>query len=135
MAARKYERDLISFFNLEQGGLPVFDIMLLGMGEDGHTASLFPGTPALSEKLRLSVAVTPADEAKKDRVSVTFPVINNADYIIFGVSGTSKAAALRDVLEKRDARLPASRVLASHGKVSFLVDEAAAHLLTQPRKT
>jgi 6-phosphogluconolactonase len=133
IAARKYERDLTYFFNLEPGALPVFDLVLLGMGEDGHTASLFPGTPAVSESLRLAVTVTPADAVKKERVSITFPVINNADNIIFMVSGSAKSEALRDVLEKHDVRLPATQVSASRGRLYFLVDEGAARLLTQHR--
>lgn len=129
-AASKYEEDLKSFFKTEKGLSPRFDLVILGIGDDGHTASLFPGTRALSETERLSVAVTPTDITKKERVSITLPVINNADHIIFLAAGDEKAAVLRDVLERSDSVLPASQVKPIKGTVKFLIDEPASSLLS-----
>ena len=130
-AAAKYEEDLISFFKTEKGLPPRFDLVILGIGDDGHTASLFPGTPAVSEAVRLSVAVTPPDISMKYRVSITLPVINNADHIIFLASGDEKAGVLRDVLERPDSFLPASQVKPLKGTVKFLIDEPASSLLSR----
>ena len=128
-AAAKYEENLISFFKTENGIPPRFNLVILGIGNDGHTASLFPGTRAVSEAVRLSVAVTPPDISKKNRVSITLPVINNADHIIFLATGDEKAGVLRDVLERPDSVLPASQVKPIKGTVKFLIDEPASSLL------
>ena len=130
-AALKYEDDIIYFFKTEKGLPPRFDLVILGIGDDGHTASLFPGTMAVSEAVRLSVAVTPPDISKKDRVSITLPVINNADHIIFLATGDEKAGVLREVLERSDSVLPASLVKPLKGTVKFLIDEPASRLLSR----
>lgn len=134
-AAREYEKELTSFFRLQEGGIPVFDMVLLGMGSDGHTASLFPGTPAASETERLAVGVMKPDGLTKERVSITFPVINHAGNIVFIISGADKAGAVRDVLERADISLPASHVDPSSGALVYLLDEPASRLLGRQGNT
>ncbi len=127
-SARQYEEDLRRFFRLTRGGLPDFDLILLGIGEDGHTASLFPHSPALEDTVHLAAPVF-LDEARHHRVTLTLPVINNAKNIAFLVSGKNKAAILEKVIKDRNAALPAARVNPRSGNLVFLVDlEASSRL-------
>jgi len=126
-AAKEYEQELLISFGLSEGQLPQFSCVLLGMGPDGHTASLFPGTTALKEKERLVVSNW-VEKFRTFRITMTLPVLNNADVIIFLVSGGEKAEMLREVLEE-DAKadpLPSQLIKPTHGKLVWLVDEAAA---------
>jgi 6-phosphogluconolactonase len=113
---------------------PRFDLMLLGLGEDGHTAALFPGAASLSVTDRWVVA-GPAGVLPPpvDRITMTLPVMNAAREILFLVTGASKAEALREVLEERPRGepLPAARVHTTDGTATWLVDEAAAGRLTR----
>jgi 6-phosphogluconolactonase len=130
-AAEAYEQTLRKFFALAPGQFPRFDLILLGMGPDGHTASLFPGTAALEEKSRLVVANW-VEKMKASRLSFTLPVLNAAACVAFLVNGTDKAPALRAVLES-DApgeQYPAKLVRPSSGKLIWLIDRAAASELT-----
>lgn len=130
-AAEAYEQTLRKFFALEPGAIPRFDLILLGLGPDGHTASLFPGTAALHEKSRLVVANW-VEKLKTSRLSFTFPVLNAAACVAFLVSGTDKAPALHSVLES-DApgeQYPAKLVHPTNGKLLWLIDRAAASQLT-----
>jgi 6-phosphogluconolactonase len=128
LSAEKYEKDIISFFKISNNELPRFDLILLGLGDDGHTASLFPGTPALKEKAHLSAAVKLPDKSKKDRITLTFPVINNANNIIFTATGDKKANIIRKIIDE-DSSLPASMVRPEKGKLIFLLDEGAGSLV------
>jgi 6-phosphogluconolactonase len=130
-AAEAYENELLSFFNPEIGHLPRFDCVLLGIGSDGHTASLFPGTSALNEKKRLVVA-NRVDKLQTHRITMTGPVLNNAALVIFLVSGKEKAAVLKKILEGEyePDLLPAQLIQPVHGKLVWLVDRAAASCLT-----
>ena len=123
-AAEEYEQILADHFRLEPRQAPRFDLVLLGLGADGHTASLFPGGAALAETLRLVVGV-PASGAGFDRVTMTLPVLNGAAAVMFVVSGASKAPALRRVIGG-DAALPAARVRPRAGTLIFLADRDAA---------
>jgi 6-phosphogluconolactonase len=123
-AAEEYEQILADLFRLEPGQKPRFDLVLLGLGADGHTASLFPGGHALAETVRLAVAVPTAGPGF-DRVTLTLPVLNEAAAVMFVVSGTAKAGALRRVLGG-DASLPAARVRPRGGSLLFLADRDAA---------
>jgi 6-phosphogluconolactonase len=109
---------------LDHAGLPRFDIIHLGMGEDGHTASLFPGSPALAEREALVYYVHDAPKPPPDRATLTLPVINAARAVLFVVQGASKREALSRVLQ-RDPSLPASRVEPVDGELQFIVDRAA----------
>lgn len=125
-AAADYERLLKEEFNLSPRELPRFDMMLLGMGQDGHTASLFPGSPALAEKSRLVTEVY-VPEKKEDRITLTLPVINNSRCCMFLVSGPEKYAALVDALNLlSDPVLPAQLVRPASGDLIWIVDKAAA---------
>lgn len=126
-AAAAYEDELRSFFGLAPGEWPVFDLMLLGIGPDGHTASLFPGSPALRERDALVVA--PWVEAQRMfRITLTPPVLNHSRLSLFLVSGEDKAEALRAVIEgeREPERYPAQVV---GGNVLWMVDRAAGSRL------
>jgi 6-phosphogluconolactonase len=126
-AATAYEQTLRKFFALEAGQIPAFDLILLGMGPDGHTASLFPGTEALQEKSKLFVANW-VEKLKTHRLTLTLPVLNAARCVAFLVSGTDKAPVLKSVLEG-DApgeQYPAKLVRPAQGKLIWLLDRAAA---------
>ena len=123
--ALDYERTLQSFFSLPPGKFPRFDLILLGMGPDGHTASLFPGSAALAEKSRLVVANWVA-KFNTYRLTFTFPVLNQARCVMFLVAGQDKAAALEEVLENPATPLPAQLVQPSDGELLWMVDRAAA---------
>jgi 6-phosphogluconolactonase len=129
--AREYERELRSFFQLKTGQIPCFDCVLLGMGADGHTASLFPGSPALQENQHL-MAANWVEQFQAFRFTLTVPVLNNAGCVIFLVSGEEKAETLKQVLEGdyRPDRLPAQLIRPVHGKLIWIVDRAAAGCLT-----
>lgn len=128
-AAAAYEREIRETFRLGPGAWPRFDLVLLGLGEDGHTASLFPGSSALAEERRLVVAPV-VERLKTRRITITFPVINHAALALFLVSGSPKAAVLRAVLRGGDGpdRYPAQRVRPVNGSLVWLVDRAAAGL-------
>jgi 6-phosphogluconolactonase len=126
-AAAEYESTVRSFFDLAEGEWPRFDLILLGLGKDGHTASLFPGGDAVNERRRLVVA--PWVEAQKTfRITFTPPVLNHARRAMFLAAGDDKAEALHAVLEgaREPGRYPAQVV---EGNVSWWVDRAAARLL------
>jgi 6-phosphogluconolactonase len=129
--AEAFEQTLRKFFQLETGQVPTFDLILLGMGPDGHTASLFPGTTALQEKSRLVVANW-VEKMKTYRITLTLPVLNAARCVTFLVSGTDKAPALHAVLEEDvpGDQYPAKLVKPNDGKQIWLIDRAAASQLT-----
>jgi len=129
-AAEEYEQTLRTFFRLAAGQLPRFDLILLGMGPDGHTASLFPGTAALHESQRLVVANW-VEKFHTYRITLTLPVFNNAARVLFLVSGEEKAEVLRAVLQGHDQppRFPAQLICPTSGEILWLVDQDAARLL------
>jgi len=130
-AAEAYEQTLRKFFALAPGEFPRFDLILLGMGPDGHTASLFPGTSGLQEKSRLVIANW-VEKLKTHRLSFTFPVLNAAACVTFLVSGTDKAPALHSVLESDvpGEQYPAKLVKPGDGKLIWIIDRAAASQLS-----
>lgn len=136
LAAETYERELSSFFDLGPGQLPRFDCILLGMGPDGHTASLFPGTDALHESKRLVVANW-VEKFQTHRITLTAPVLNNAELIIFLVSGREKAEILGEILEGdyHPDLLPAQLIRPEKGRLLWLVDQAAAGCLSDTIKS
>ena len=131
-AAAEYEAELRRFFRLGPGGTPRFDLVLLGLGADGHTASLFPGSSAVEERSRL-VAATRVTRLGVERITLTLPVLNHAAAVAFLVSGEAKAAMLREVLEgdRPAAEVPA-KLVRPDGDLVFLADAAAASCLTRP---
>ena len=125
---REYERDIRRFFGASV--LPVFDLILLGIGEDGHTASLFPGSKILKEEDHL---VDFVDDKTKNhpRITLTLPVLNHAENIIVLVCGESKALIVQKVIETKDNSLPASLLMKGKGKLLFLLDKDAGKLLSR----
>ena len=134
-AAEEYEEELRASFRLEATQLPHFDLVLLGMGPEGHTASLFPGTKALKEERRLVVSNW-VGKLYTDRITLTPPVLNNAARVIFMVHGAEKAPALKAVLEGpyEPEQLPAQMIHPQKGRVVWLVDPAAAGMLAPQAK-
>ncbi len=132
-AADKYERALREHFQLVPGQKPRFDLILLGLGPDGHTASLFPGTPAVQDTLGL-VAAPWVDKFSTFRITLTPAVLNEAAHVIFLVSGQDKAEALRSVLEGpyQPDRFPAQVINPAQGRLLWLVDKEAAGCLRRP---
>lgn len=131
-AAHEYEQAIRSHFKLPDGKFPRFDLVLLGMGSEGHTASLFPGTKALHEKERIAVSNW-VGKLLSDRITLTAPAINNAAHVIFMVTGADKAPALTAVLERvyEPDQLPAQLIRPANGTLLWLVDTAAGGLLTR----
>lgn len=132
-AAKDYEELLRRFFNLSGDRPPSFDLILLGIGTDGHTASLFPGSPALGEKRRRVVAVE-VEKLHSRRLTLTLPVLNRAREVLFLAAGREKAPIVKTILSGPSPNdLPAGRVRPAGGKRRFLLDrEAAALLDSQP---
>jgi 6-phosphogluconolactonase len=131
VAAEAYEKTIRKFFGSERDQVPVFDLILLGLGPDGHTASLFPGTKALQEKSKLVVANW-VEKFKTNRITFTLPLLDGARSVTFLVSGTDKAPALREVLQGSAAgeQFPAKLVQPSHGRITWLIDRAAGSELS-----
>jgi 6-phosphogluconolactonase len=132
-AAARYESELRNSFRLEGAELPRFDAVQLGMGPDGHTASLFPHTQALFELGRLAVA-NHVENKDAWRVTLTWPVINHASEVFFLIGGADKAQILKDVFTgARDPeRLPSQLIRPAGGILTLLLDRAAAALLPEP---
>ncbi|MBN2203414.1 MAG: 6-phosphogluconolactonase [Thermoleophilia bacterium] len=133
-AADAYEADLRALAARERpmSELPVFDLVLLGLGADGHTASLFPHSPALDEVERLAVATEAPDGSP--RVTVTYPVIEAARRVWFLVSGAEKAGMVAEVFEglRAPKAIPAQAVAPVKGSLTWLLDQAAAAELSSP---
>lgn len=130
-AAEAYNQTLMDFFAPPAGAFPQFDLILLGMGPDGHTASLFPETAALQEKSRLVVA-NRVEKLNAYRITFTMPLINAARRVMFLVSGIDKAPALHEVFEGKEPgeKYPSKLVRPTNGKLIWLVDRAAASELS-----
>lgn len=134
-AADEYALTLARVLHLDQGQWPRFDLLLLGMGDDGHTASLFPGMAALDERVAWVVGteVPPYVRPQVSRVTLTLPVLNNARAVLFLVTGQAKAERMRQVLTGASGKmaadggelLPAARVRPHEGTLTWLLDEAA----------
>lgn len=133
-AAEEYEAEVRKSFD---GGVPRFDLVLLGLGSDGHTASIFPASPAMKEAARIAVA-SKAPTEPQSRITLTLPAINAARQVVFLISGERKQDALLWIVEDRergpDARLPASLVAPVDGRLVYMVDRAAAPFLDPWRR-
>jgi 6-phosphogluconolactonase len=125
VAAAEYAGALVTAFGTRRGELPRFDLVLLGMGVDGHTASLFPGSPVVREVFRAVAAVHVGAASIPQRLTLTLPVLNAAARVVFLVAGAEKAKAVKAVLGER-ATLPAAMVQPNHGELVWLLDRAAA---------
>jgi 6-phosphogluconolactonase len=127
LAAQKHEIQIQEFFKIGAGTFPAFDIILLGMGDDGHTASLFPHTPALNVSDRL---ITVGSKDGQPRLTFTVPLINHARNVFFIVAGASKQPALAQVFaDQGDASTYPSRLIQPVGELYWLLDQAAGEIL------
>ena len=126
-AAIAYEKEIRSFFKLPEDQFPRFDLVFLGLGSDGHTASLFPGTAAVQESKRLVVAPW-LEKLGKFRITMTVPVFNQARCVIFLVAGAGKADTVREILEGEDrpGRFPAGLIRPVSGDLFWFLDGPAA---------
>jgi 6-phosphogluconolactonase len=127
--AARYSEEILKYTR-QRNNLPVFDIIILGMGEDGHTASIFPeNLELLTSESICDMAIHPVSGQK--RVTLTGKVINNADEIIFLVTGKDKAGIVSEVIKKKAKNLkyPAAHIISAGGKTSWLLDEEAGKLL------
>ncbi len=129
-AATRYESELRNSFKLEGAERPRFDLIALGMGPDGHTASLFPHTEALHEMSRL-VTANHVPQKNTWRITLTWPVINRADSVFFLIGGSDKAMILKEVLTgpKDVERLPSQLIRPASGILTLFLDKDAASLL------
>jgi 6-phosphogluconolactonase len=125
VAATAYEQGLRKFFDLRAGEFPRFDLVLLGLGPEGHIASLFPDSMALNERQRLVVANW-VEKFKTYRITLTLPVLNHAACVMFMVSGADKASIVKQIFENPDAHLPAQEVRPADGELLWFMDQAAA---------
>ena len=125
-AALAYEKDLLCFFSASV--IPRFDLIFLGVGQDGHTASIFPGAKAADTSARLAIPV-PANKSGWHRVTLSYAVLNCAATVAFLVAGKAKASVVRDILEGKNQILPASRVHPERGRTLWFLDRDAASLL------
>lgn len=124
-AAALYDGELREFF----GGAPAFDLVMLGIGEDGHTASLFPRTPALGVTDRFAVE-NPVEKLGTTRITLTVPAINAARAVVFLAGGEGKAQALKEILsDDSDPRDYPAKLIKASGDVTWMVDRSAAQLL------
>jgi 6-phosphogluconolactonase len=130
-AARQYAEEMARELHPGTGEWPRIDLVFLGMGSDGHTASLFPGSPALTER-DLWVRPNYSERLNSFRLTLTYPVLNAAAQVIFLVAGADKAETLRNVLSGSTQELgfPAQGIRPLNGQLSWYLDEAAARLLS-----
>lgn len=133
--AMHYQEHLIKQFELEGGELPNFDLVLLGVGHDGHVASIFLDSPSMKENERMAMASLHVD-IEEPRITLTLPVINNADQIFIMASGIEKADAVQKALEPESEQgvLPVHLVEPEHGSVSWFLDSSAASHLRKAIK-
>jgi 6-phosphogluconolactonase len=124
-AAAVYDREIREFFGLKDGEFPQFDLLMLGLGEDGHTASLFPGTTAIQGQNRIVTEVY-VEKLKTHRITMTLPTINHAASVVFLVEGSNKASIIREVMETQHKTYPAQLVRPVPGELLWFVDQAAA---------
>jgi 6-phosphogluconolactonase len=127
-AADKYQATLREFFKAQSDQWPRFDLILLGIGDEGHTASLFPDSAALAETSRL-VAPNWIEKLKTNRITFTFPLINSAAETMFLVAGPGKAEIVKNVFLSEREIYPVQRVRPARGRLLWIVDQAAASLL------
>lgn len=126
--AQKYEQTLIEFFKLEAGRFPTFDLIFLGIGADGHIASLFPGHRTVNEEGKMVVAVK-GGNPNVNRLTLTLPVLNRARQIVFLISGKEKSGTLKTVFENPNAQLPVQKIHTLDKELIWLLDRESASLL------
>jgi 6-phosphogluconolactonase len=131
----EYEKKLIrEFASKDSARFPIFDLILLGIGPDGHTASLFPGHELLAEEDRWVAYLEDSPKPPPKRITLTYPVINHASRVAFVATGAEKKNILKTILDEPETGLPASRVRpTTHGQLHWFVDDAASQNVAYPR--
>ena len=124
-AAKDYEDKLKSIM----GDKPQADLLLLGMGPDGHTCSLFPGHGLLEEKNKIVASIKDSPKPPPERVTLTFPVLNNAKAVAFVSTGDGKKEMIKNILKDKNDAFPATRVKPTDGKLFWIIDKPAAACL------
>ncbi|OGX34791.1 MAG: 6-phosphogluconolactonase [Omnitrophica WOR_2 bacterium RIFCSPHIGHO2_02_FULL_52_10] len=128
LAAEQFKGELMHFFEFKSANAPQFDLILLGAGTDGHTASLFPDDERINDTNRVVLPVS-LPHLKEERITLTLPVINNACHVVFLHLGASKADIIKAIIDdKKD--LPAAKVRPTHGRLLHLLDKEAARKLS-----
>lgn len=122
-AAVEYEDQLRKFFKNE---LPSFDLLLLGMGPDGHCCSLFPGHPLLNENQLWVAPITDSPKPPPERITLTYPVVNNSKLVVFVTAGDGKKDMVQQIIEQPEHNLPCQKVKPTNGEVYWFIDHAAA---------
>ncbi len=133
-AASSYEQHLREFFHSSEEDInsPTFDVILLGVGSDGHTASIFPGSPLLREKERwVSTVIAPSYALIPERITLTFPIINKANYAFFLVSGIKKKKIVRSILYNLNTAIKLYPAAMVHPRIKsvWFVDLKAANTI------
>jgi 6-phosphogluconolactonase len=131
--ATDYARTIGEELKVRRGEVPRLDLVLLGVGIDGHTASLFPGSPVLKETFRIVAAVHAAAASIPERITLTYPILNAAACVIYLVSGAEKAKVVRAALGDRGGAVPAAMVRPTDGRLLWILDRPAAALLPAGR--
>ncbi len=127
VAAQRYQQELQTLFQVQPGTIPTLDLILLGIGDDGHTASLFPHTPALQVQDQL---ITVGNKDGQPRITFTAPLINQARTVVFMVAGASKRPALREIFsDSADSMQYPARLIQPQGELWWLLDQAAGEEL------
>ncbi|KAJ2005064.1 suppressor of los1-1 [Coemansia thaxteri] len=121
-AAAEYQSQMVAVFD----SVPVFDCILLGIGPDGHTCSLFPGHPQIEENDKWVVHIDDSPKPPPSRITLTLPVLNHARTVAFVATGAGKRGILREIIDDRNLALPASHVAPTNGSALWFVDHAAA---------
>ncbi|CAO3668556.1 hypothetical protein G6F56_012527 [Rhizopus delemar] len=132
-AAIDYEAQLKKFFKTEE--FPSFDLILLGMGPDGHCCSLFPGHPLLQEQTRWVAPIFDSPKPPPERITLTYPVVNNAKLVVFVTAGDGKKEMVQQIIEEPQHEYPCQRVKPAHGKVYWFIDHAAAAKLKKESRS
>ena len=122
-----YQKDIEDYFNMPLKKMS-FDLIILGIGNDGHTASLFPGKPVLKENAK-AAAYVKMNPKMHDRITLTYPVLNAAKNIVFIVFGAAKAEILNEVLNKKNSSLPAAKISHLGRDIFYIIDQDAAKLI------
>jgi 6-phosphogluconolactonase len=133
--AADYARTLADAFGVRRGEIPRLDLVLLGLGIDGHTASLFPGSPVLKETFRTVAAVHAAAASIPERITLTYPTLNAAACVIYLVSGAEKAKIVKVALSDRASGVPAAMVRPTAGRLLWIVDRPAAASLAAGKRS
>jgi 6-phosphogluconolactonase len=129
LEVQRYTNEIVNNVGKKQNNLPEFDWILLGMGSDGHTASIFPNVE-LKEEYQKIAAISQNPATGQIRVTITENIINNADYVTFIITGKDKAATVFEILKGNKENYPAGRINPFNGKLEFLLDKEAASLLS-----